>query len=50
VAGPEDDQGEEHAIGEPDGGNAFGTIGELNAEPGEQEEDEEGDGELEIVR
>ncbi len=50
VAGPEDDEGEEHAVGEPDGGDTVGRVGELDAEPGEEEQNEEGDGELEIVR
>ena len=49
-AGAEDDQGEEHAVGEPDGGNTIGHVGELDAEPGEEEEDEEGEGEIEIAR
>ncbi len=50
MAGTEDDEGEEHAVREPDGSDAAGTVGELDAEPGEEEQDEEGDGELEIVR
>jgi len=43
VAGFGDDQGEEHAVGEPDGGDTFRLARKDDAEPGEGDQDEEGD-------